>query len=109
MMKIVILGVGNLLLKDEGIGIHVINALQNSPLPTDVDLEIIDGGTSPNIFYLVEKADKLIIIDAVEGGGEPGAIYRFRPGDITLGDKYIISLQLHDAIYTQELNELRKV
>lgn len=90
--KIVILGVGNLLLKDEGVGIHVIRALKDAPLPTDVDLELIDGGTSPNVFYLLEGADKLIIIDAVAGGSDPGSIYRFRANDIAVEAKHILSI-----------------
>ena len=90
--KIVIVGVGNLLLKDEGVGIHVLHTLKDASLPADVDLELIDGGTSPNVFYLLEGADKLIIIDAVVGGGDPGSIYRFRANDITVEDKYILSV-----------------
>ena len=90
--RVVILGVGNLLLKDEGVGIHVIGALQDSLLPTNVHLEIIDGGTSPNVLYLLDGADRLIIIDAVVGGGEPGLIYRFRANDIALEDKCVLSL-----------------
>lgn len=90
--KIVILGVGNLLLKDEGVGIHVLRALKDAPLPTDVDLELIDGGTSPNVFYLLEGADKLIIIDAVAGGSDPGSIYRFRANDIAVEGKHILSI-----------------
>lgn len=91
-MRIVILGVGNVLLKDEGVGIHVIHALQDSLLPTDIELEIIDGGTSPNVLHLLERADKLIIIDAVAGGGEPGSVYRFRADDIIPEGKHIVSL-----------------
>lgn len=90
--KIVILGVGNLLLKDEGVGIHVLRALKEAPLPTDVDLELIDGGTSPDVFYLLEGADKLIIIDAVAGGSDPGSIYRFRANDIAVEGKHILSI-----------------
>ena len=43
MKDILILGVGNLVLKDEGIGIHVINRLEKEELPLGVDL--LDGGT----------------------------------------------------------------
>ena len=90
--KIVILGIGNLLLKDEGVGIHVLQALKDAPFPSDVDLELIDGGTSPNVFYLLDGADKLIIIDAVLGGGDPGSVYRFRANDVAAEDKPILSL-----------------
>lgn len=90
--RIVVLGLGNVLLKDEGVGIHVVHALQDSPPPPDIDLEVIDGGTSPEALCLVEGADKLIVIDAVRGGGDPGSIYRFRPAEITLDDKDYLSL-----------------
>ena len=78
--RIVIIGVGNLLLKDEGIGIHAVEALQRIGLPPDVRL--IDGGTSPDLIAYTQAGDKLIIIDAAKAGGEPGAIYRFRPEDL---------------------------
>jgi hydrogenase maturation protease len=79
--RVVIIGVGNLLLKDEGIGIHVIQALQEMVLPEDVRL--IDGGTSPELWAYTRIGDKLIIIDAAKAGGEKGAVYRFKPEDIT--------------------------
>lgn len=75
-----ILGVGNLLLRDEGIGVHVAQALQEMSLPDGV--EVLDGGTSPDLPYLVEGADKLIVVDAVRVGGEPGSVYRLTPEDI---------------------------
>ncbi len=80
--KVAIVGVGNLLLKDEGIGVHVAQALQKLDLGETANLEIIDGGTSPDVFLSLQGVDKLIIIDAAKGDGEPGAIYRFRPEDL---------------------------
>lgn len=77
--KVVVVGIGNLLLKDEGVGVHVAHALEAATLPQDVELEVIDGGTSPHLLRLLEDVDKLIIVDATRGGSEPGAIYRFGP------------------------------
>ncbi len=78
--RVVVVGVGNLLMKDEGIGIHAVKALQECGLPPDVKL--IDGGTSPDIIAYTRAGDKLVIVDAARAGGEPGAIYRFRPEDL---------------------------
>lgn len=78
--RIVVVGVGNLLMKDEGIGIHAIASLQEIELPPDVKL--IDGGTSPDLIAYTRAGDKMIIIDAAKAGGEPGAIYRFKPEDL---------------------------
>lgn len=88
----VVVGMGNLLLKDEGIGVHVAHALERAPSPSDVELQVVDGGTSPHILPLVEGVDKLIIVDAAKGGGEPGAIYRFGPEAINMEDEGITSV-----------------
>ncbi|MGA8848219.1 MAG: HyaD/HybD family hydrogenase maturation endopeptidase [Dehalococcoidia bacterium] len=87
-----VVGIGNVLLKDEGIGCQVVHALEGIPLP---DVKIIDGGTCLDIPQLLEDADKLVIVDAVEGGGTPGQIYRFHLEDITLEQKPFLSL--HDV------------
>jgi hydrogenase maturation protease len=76
-----VLGVGNILLSDEGIGVHVVKALTGRDISPDV--EILDGGTaSLELLNIMANRDKVIVIDAVEGGGEPGTIYRFTPDDI---------------------------
>jgi len=103
--RVAILGIGNILLKDEGVGIHVLHALQDSPLLTDAGVEIIDGGTSPNVLYLLDGADRLIIIDAVEGGGEPGTIYRFREGNIEQEGKYVLSIHQIGLLEDLEMME----
>jgi hydrogenase maturation protease len=97
---IVVIGVGNLLMKDEGIGIHAIQALQQLDLPRDV--ELIDGGTSPDLIAYTRAGDKLIIIDAAKAGGEPGAIYRFKPEDI-LAEKSVLT-SAHELGVIEALN-----
>ena len=78
--RIVVIGVGNLLLQDEGIGIHAIRSLQEMNLPPDVKL--VDGGTSPDLIAYTRAGDKMIIIDSAKTGGEPGTIYKFKPEDL---------------------------
>jgi hydrogenase maturation protease len=86
--RIVIVGVGNLLLKDEGVGVHVIQHLQEMDLPPGVQL--IDGGTAPDLIAYIKAGDKLIIVDAAQAGGEPGSVYRFLPEDLG-GDTGILT------------------
>jgi len=76
-MKIALLGVGNILLKDEGIGVKIIQELMdNYSFPPEVQL--IDGGTSgPHLLNLIENFEELIVVDAVQGGEEPGTLYKF--------------------------------
>ena len=74
--KIAILGVGNLLLSDEGVGVHVANELMKMDLPSEVS--VVEGGTDGfRLLNVITEADRLIVIDAVKGGAEPGSLYRF--------------------------------
>jgi len=75
-----ILGCGNLLLQDEGVGVHLIEYLQDKPLPPGV--ELLDGGTAGfDLITPIQQAEKVVIIDAVKAGGTPGQIYSFSPDD----------------------------
>jgi hydrogenase maturation protease len=78
--RIAVIGMGNLLLKDEGIGVHVIRSLQSMPNLEGVLL--IDGGTSPEALDLVNKMERLIIIDAIRGNDEPVSVYRLSPEQV---------------------------
>jgi len=74
--NITVLGVGNLLLSDEGFGVHVANRLMEMTLPPGV--RVIEGGTDGfRLMNVVVETDRLIVVDAVKGGAVPGSIYRF--------------------------------
>lgn len=73
-----ILGVGNLLLKDEGVGIHVIRALENEELPPNVSL--MDGGTGGlHLIAWIQDYDRIIMVDATLDDNPPGTIRLIRP------------------------------
>jgi len=77
-MKTLILGVGNLLLKDEGVGIHTIQALEKEELPSGVHL--LDGGTGG--FHLIswlQDYDRIIMVDATLDNNPPGTVRLIRP------------------------------
>jgi len=71
-MNTLVLGIGNTLLTDEGVGIHVLQALrQGAPLPTGV--ELLDGGTlSFTLAGPIQEADALIVVDAANIQAAPG-------------------------------------
>lgn len=104
MKKTVVIGAGNELFKDEGVGVHAARILQTKLLPSDV--EVIDGGTSPDIWSLIDGADKLIIVDAVRGGCEPGTIYRFTPQQIVADRGLITSVHQMGILENLSLMEL---
>jgi hydrogenase maturation protease len=106
--RTVIVGVGNVLLKDEGVGVHVARALQQMSLASpEGEVEVVDGGTSPDAFDSAEGADKLIIVDAACGGGEPGAVYRFAPDWLSQEPKLLTSL--HDLGLLDSLRMMESV
>ena len=79
--KIVVIGIGNLLLMDEGIGIHTINELETHDLPKSI--EIYDGGTGGfKLIDLMHGAARVIFIDAVETGKAPGSVTIFSAEDV---------------------------
>ncbi|ADG81633.1 HyaD/HybD family hydrogenase maturation endopeptidase [Thermincola potens] len=79
--KILVLGVGNILLKDEGVGVHSLKELESYNLPSNVRLH--DGWVAGiDLLEVIQEADKLIVIDAVDAQAEPGAIFRFAPHQV---------------------------
>lgn len=74
----VILGVGNTLLKDEGIGIHLLDYIQKAypQWEQQFDIQLIDGGTlSFDLLTLICSARKLIVLDAINLNQSPGKVY----------------------------------
>lgn len=76
--QILVLGVGNLLLKDEGVGIHAIRALEREKLPPNVTL--MDGGTGGlHLLSWIQDYDRIIMIDATLDSHLPGTVRLLRP------------------------------
>jgi hydrogenase maturation protease len=89
--KIAVLGIGNPLCRDDGIGIIVIQAMRDSGRYPDIAL--IDGGTAPDLLSLLdEDVSKLVIIDALKGGGPPGSIYRLAISHANITEETPVSL-----------------
>jgi len=93
---VVVLGIGNPLMTDEGVGGFLIERLltrsQNFP-----SVEFIDAGTAGmNILHLIAGRVKAVIIDCAYMGAEPGTIKRFTPGDVE-SVKKLAHYSLHEA------------
>ncbi|RLF87318.1 hypothetical protein DRN58_00685 [Thermococci archaeon] len=72
--EIVIIGIGNILRSDDGLGFHIIKELQKYNLPPDVKLverDVLDF----QILSVMENARKVIFVDAIQNKGKPGKIY----------------------------------
>jgi hydrogenase maturation protease len=79
---VTVVGVGNLVHTDDGLGIHAIQRLQADPrVPEGVTL--IDGGTfGIELLAYLQDCSKLILLDAVDTGAEPGALVRLTGNEL---------------------------
>jgi len=74
-LETVVLGIGNLLLGDEGVGVHAAHALMAGGLPPGVS--VVDVGTAIlDALPAIQQADRIIVLDAVKADGPPGSVYR---------------------------------
>ncbi len=73
-----ILGIGNLLLGDEGIGVHLVQELMHEEIPADIHL--LDGGTAGiQLMEVMEQHRHVILIDATMDGQPAGTVRKIRP------------------------------
>lgn len=83
MKRVLILGLGNPLLGDEGIGLRVVEELKGLELPDGVT--VAEGGTSGlGLVGLMEGYQRVIIVDAADMGHPPGHVVRFTPSEAQL-------------------------
>lgn len=77
-MQILVLGIGNILLEDEGIGVHVVERLQSRyRLPANIT--VLDGGTSGmTLLDDIAACEHLLIVDCARLDGPPGTIHEFQ-------------------------------
>ncbi len=103
--QVLILGVGNILLRDDGFGVHLINDLSGIDFPNNIRL--IEAGTvSHQLIPLLHEIDYLIVIDVVEAGDTPGSLFRFSPDDMKFTQEQQVSLHqisLIDVLHMAEL------
>jgi len=95
-MKILIFGAGNLLLSDEGFGVHVVHYLERHyTFPESV--ELFDAGTMGILAtHKIEEADWVYIVDVVAADGEPGTVLRYGKEDFML-NRIPVKLSPHQA------------
>ena len=80
--QITIMGVGNILFTDEGVGVRVLETL-NEQYEFPSNVAIVDGGVlGMNLLGTISEADHLIVIDAVRNGRAPGTLYRLEGEEI---------------------------
>jgi hydrogenase maturation protease len=87
-----ILGIGNILMGDEGVGVHVVRHLEKRGVPDGVAL--LDGGTgSLTLLEPMQRAGRIVLVDATVDGAEPGTVRRLHP---RFSSDYPRTLTAHD-------------
>ncbi len=82
--RVTVMGVGNILLGDEGFGVRVVEALERGFTFAD-DVLVVDGGVlGVGLLGIISQPRHLIVVDAVRNGGDPGTPYRLAGADIPL-------------------------
>jgi hydrogenase maturation protease len=84
-MRKMVLGLGNILNRDEGVGVHALNALSERLKTVNHSIELLDGGVlGLNLLPLVEDCSHLLLLDAIDAHKEPGAIIELKADEIPL-------------------------
>lgn len=99
--EILILGLGNILLKDEGLGVYAAGILKNKKLPPDV--EVLEGATGGfDLIDVIANRKKVIVIDSCDFGQQPGTIGMMKSDDILASKDSGISM--HEFGLAEALN-----
>ncbi|MDR1777185.1 MAG: HyaD/HybD family hydrogenase maturation endopeptidase [Desulfovibrio sp.] len=98
--KILILGVGNILLSDEGFGVRAVECLQKRHVwPSTVRL--LDGGTQGLMLMPeLQECDLLVVLDVALGGGTPGTVYLLEGEDLRKSFSFRDSMHQTDLLDT---------
>ncbi|HEY5999937.1 MAG TPA: HyaD/HybD family hydrogenase maturation endopeptidase [bacterium] len=81
-MKTLVLGIGNVLLTDEGVGIHALDELRRR-FDFDEEVELLDGGTAGvELLRYLDGREHVIVIDAIAAGHPPGTVFRVEGDDV---------------------------
>lgn len=103
--KTLVLGIGNPLMQDDGVGVHVVQQLK-AAYPNSPQVEFLDGGTlSFSLIGEIESATNLIVIDAAQFNGEPGSVRTFLGDEMDL----LLGQQKNSSVHDVTLVDLMSI
>ncbi len=102
-MSVLVLGIGNLIMSDDGVGVRVVQRLAAEfRFPSAVS--VLDGGTlGLDLLPRLEGVERLLVVDAVETGGVPGTLVRM------VGDEIPVALETKVSPHQMGLKDLLAV
>ena len=106
--KTAVIGLGNYLLSDEGVGLHAVSCLKKK-IGNKYNVDMIEAGTAGfNLLHQFDGRDKIIFIDAGKCGLKPGEFRCFKPGDVN-SKKILQGHSLHEFDLIDFIKFARKV
>ena len=98
--QVIVLGIGNILFRDEGFGIRVVERLQDL-YDFSENVSLVDGGVMVGrLLGVISEADHLIVVDAIRNQGTPGSLYRLDGEELPLRIRAKNSLHEMDFLET---------
>ena len=105
MGKLLVMGIGNMLLTDDGVGVFAAQALMQETLPANVS--VMEAGTfTQDVFYLFKDFSHVLVLDIVHAQGAPGSIYRLDESQLVDNEKQRLSIHDIDLIDSLRMAEL---
>lgn len=105
MGRLLVMGIGNMLLTDDGVGVFAAQTLMNEPQPEGVT--VMEAGTfTHDVFYLFEGYDAVLVLDIVHAKGRPGDIYRLSEAQLVDDEKQRLSIHDIDLLDSLRMAEL---
>ena len=105
MDKVLVMGIGNLLLTDDGVGVHAAQTLAGESWPENVT--IMEAGTfTQDVFYLFKGFAHVLILDIVHGHAGPGTVYRLSESQLVDNEKQRLSIHDIDLLDSLRMAEM---
>lgn len=105
MGKLLVMGIGNMLLTDDGVGVFAAQKLMEETLPPQVT--VVEAGTfTQDVFYLFKNYAHVLVLDIVHAKGEPGSIYLLNESQLVDDEKQRLSIHDIDLIDSLRMAEL---
>ena len=106
MEKLLVLGIGNTLLTDDGVGVYAAEELMKDEWPENVT--VMEAGTfTQDIYALFQGYDRLLVLDVIHAEHDPGTIYELTEDDIMSNKKQRVSIHDVDMLDSLKMCEMR--
>jgi hydrogenase maturation protease len=98
-----VVGVGNTIMGDDGVGPALVERLQETPAGSAADIRLVDAGTTGFLaLEAMSGADRAIVVDAIETGASPGTVHEYRCVDGTF-ETAVPEMTMHDVSFTEAM------